>query len=564
MMLPRPEYPRPQMQRAQWLNLNGYWEFETDPGKSGRERGLPAIQLTGKILVPFCPESELSGINNKDFMPCVWYARPFTLPNWQKGRVLLHIGACDYHTEVFVNGVSAGEHIGGYTSFSFDITPLLQPGENRLAICATDELRLGGQPAGKQSVKYSSYACSYTRTTGIWQTVWLEGVPEAYISSTKYSAMPEQKALLIEAVCENAHDMVLSAEAFSQGTPVGSARATVQGKLARLLLPLSQIQYWQPGNPHLYGLRLSMGQDAVDSYFGYRTIVFDGKRFLLNGSTVFQRLVLDQGYYPDGIYTAPTDEALERDILLAMEAGFNGARLHQKIFEPRFLYHCDRLGYLVWGEHANWGLDITKPEAWQGFLPEWLEALQRDYNHPSIIGWCPLNEAPANKNPLFVRLLASLTRAVDSTRPFIECSGGNRVPGTADLQDSHDYDQNPETLALRYAPLPDTDIKCPFTGEMIRPVFISEYGGARFNQRGDNGWGYGMAPMSLEEFYARFAGLTGALLQNPHLAGFCYTQLYDVEQEQNGLYTYQREQKFSLSPIRAALTAPAAIEAADE
>ena len=390
--IPRPEYPRPQMQRKDWMNLNGEWDFSFDFGNSGMNRKLfEEEKLDQKITVPFCPESDLSGIGYKDFMPAVWYLRTFELTQEQcGGRVMLHFGAVDYECHVWINGKEAGIHKGGYVSFRFDITDLTVIGENRVTVYAFDDQRSGRQCKGKQCGLFHSFGCEYTRTTGIWQTVWLEFLPSDYIESVQLYPNIADAALTIKAQTRGSG--VLRAEAYYEGTLCGSAETEITSGNGFLKLGLSQLYLWEAGNGRLYDLKLFFGEDAVDSYFGMREIKIDGEKVLLNGKAVFQRLVLDQGFYPDGIYTAPSDEILVRDIHLALQAGFNGARLHQKVFEERFLYHCDRLGYLVWGEQANWGLDYSRPDGLKCFLPEWMEVLKRDFNHPAIVGWCPFNE----------------------------------------------------------------------------------------------------------------------------------------------------------------------------
>ena len=565
-IIPRPEYPRPQMVRSEWMNLNGTWQFEVDTGKSGRQRGLPEQKdLACKIRVPFCPESSLSGIGNTDFMECVWYKRSFVLPDsWAvPGRkTILHIGACDYQTEVWVNGQSVGTHTGGYISFSFDITESLSKGENQITICAADDNRSRNQPSGKQSWEYASFGCLYTRTTGIWQTVWVENVPASYIEQIKYTPVLETNTLYVEAVCKNAHGMKMTATAQYDGKTVGMAQATVSGKAAIFSIQLNEQHLWSAGNPNLYDLHLQLGEDRVDSYFGMREVVFNDGRIQINGKTVFQRLVLDQGFYADGIYTAPSDDELIADIQRSIDMGFNGARLHEKIFEPRFLYHCDKMGYIVWGEHANWGLDLSKPEAWRGFLPEWLEALERDYNHPSIVGWCPLNETQKDQSPQLVKMICRITRAYDQTRPVIDASGWYQETGAGEICDNHDYEQNPVVFKDRYdALLRNEKIFNDYTKLYINPVFISEYGGIWWDESNSDGWGYGIRPESREEFMYRLKGLTEALLHNPKICAFCYTQLTDVEQEKNGLYTYDRRPKFDPSVISAIIRQTAAIEA---
>lgn len=543
--IPRPEHPTPQLMRKHWVNLNGQWQFQYDYGFSGTERGFEKdFPFEREITVPFCPESGLSGIGNTDFMDCVWYRRTFSLPEDWSERTFLHIGACDYEANVWINGRHAGNHIGGYVSFSFDITGFLQQGENTVTIRAIDRLRDFTQPGGKQCGQYESCGCSYTRTTGIWQTVWLEGRPNTYIESFKLTPLCEQQALQIEVVCKNAGGKKICAEAFWEDTPVGKAEATVCGECAHFLLPLSVLKLWETGNGALYDLRLFLCDDVIESYFAMRSLSWENSCLHINGNPIFQRLVLDQGFYPDGIYTAPTEEALKRDIKLSMAMGFNGARLHQKVFEPRFLYHCDKLGYLVWGEHANWMLDISRPEAWQGFLPEWLEILKRDYNHPAIIGWCPLNETQGNQNPHFVKMLRDMTKAYDPTRPYIDASGWTHQGTLSDIQDVHNYEQDPDTFRALF-------------GGADAPPFISEYGGTRCSA---DGWGYGTAAKDSAELLERFRALTEILMQNPAVSALCYTQLTDVEQEQNGLYTYDRQPKLNPADVKSILTQTAAVE----
>ena len=327
---------------------------------------------------------------------------------------------------------------------------------------------------------------------------------------------------------------------------------------------------WELGAGRLYDLELSFGEDLVNGYFGLRSVRMDGMKFLLNGKSVFQRLVLDQGFYPDGIYTAPAEEALVRDIQISLDAGFNGARLHEKAFEPRFLYHCDRMGYMVWGEHANWNLDVSGYESIEHFLPEWMELVERDINHPAIVGWCPLNETwdfeGRQQCNDMLALVYNVTKRLDPTRPCIDTSGNYHV--ITDIFDVHDYDQNPETFKARYDELAqkgtfDVGYNCGKDRHVYKgePVFVSEYGGIKWEiDGGVVGWGYGDGPKTEEEFISRYRGLTKALLDNPKLFGFCYTQLYDVEQEKNGLYTYGRAPKFDMNIFKQINTTKAAIE----
>lgn len=570
--IPRSEHPKPQFQRDSWMNLNGLWAFEIDNGRSGKARGLHQAdaQLSDTILVPFCPQSQLSGVNHKDFLYGVWYRRTVDLTKEQlSGRVVLHFGAVDYHCEAFVNGVSVGTHTGGYVSFCFDVTEAVHEGENVITVYAEDDERDPLIPRGKQSELFYSHGCDYTRTTGIWQTVWMEFLPETHIEKIKIFPNVETGSFDVEALLKGAG--TLAVEASYEGRPMGAASVKADGGLVRLHLPLQETHLWELGCGRLYDLKLTYGADTVQSYAGLRSVRLDGYRFLLNGKSVFQRTVLDQGFYPDGIYTAPSDQALENDIHLSMACGFNGARLHEKIFEERFLYHCDRLGYMVWGEFPNWGLDVTRPDAVYSVLPEWLEEVERDFNHPALIGWCPFNETwdrdHRKQDDNVLRAVYLATKSADPTRPCIDTSGNYHV--VTDIYDVHDYEQNVEIFKNHYDELSNggelwdqvnhrgTGVRQQYDGKL--PVFISEYGGIGWTKE-EKAWGYGNMPKSEEEFIQRFCGLTSAILDNPRIMGLCYTQLTNVEQEQNGLYTYDRQPKFDVNIFREVLTKKAAIE----
>lgn len=586
MNIPRAEHPNPQWERETWKNLNGPWEFEFDFGCSAVERRLwEKKRFDREILVPFCPESRLSGIGYTDFISGVAYRRNFELSQEElSGRVLLHFGAVDYEASVYINGTLVGSHKGGYTSFCFDITKHVAPGPNTLFVAVKDDVRSGLQPKGKQAHLYASSGCDYTRTTGIWQTVWLEFVPERHIQSAKYYPDPANGKVTVTGLVQGQGTLQLTA--LWEDKPVGEAALSVEDGFFTAQLDLSETHLWEPGKGGLYTLLLSFGEDRVKSYFGLRTAKFQGRKFLLNGKSLFQRFVLDQGFYPDGIYTAPTEEDLVKDIQLSFAAGFNGARLHEKVFEARFLYHCDRLGYLVWGEYPNWGLDHAHPLSTETYLNQWSEAVERDFNHPAIIGWCPFNETwgyreEREKNALLTSLY-KLTKRLDPTRPCIDSSGNYRV--LSEVYDIHDYDQDTQSFQARWDGLTDRiretggvipaedpffnsapegpSGRAPFFNQPYdnQPIFVSEYGGIRWPDDTVEGWGYGNAPATPEEFFARYKGLTEALLNNPEIFGFCYTQLYDVEQEVNGLYTYGRTQKFDISLIRKINQQKAAIE----
>lgn len=582
MNISRNEYPRPTLVRDEWINLNGCWQFEIDNAMVGTEKEFYSgnTELSDKINVPFCPESKLSGIGHTDFMNCVWYKKSFNLDRGDK-RVILHFGAVDYQARVYINGEFAGEHIGGYTSFSLDITKHVVSGENCIVVCAEDDLRSGKQPSGKQSPKLESFGCFYTRTTGIWQTVWLELVDNCYIKNVRLTTNISLPSVNISInLSEMPKNAYVIAEAFWDGESVGKEKIEISSTQSEFGMKLSQKHLWELGKGGLYDLKLTIKDDnkiydEVMSYFGLRSVSLDGRAFKLNGKTVFGRWVLDQGFYPDGIYTAPSDEDLKNDIIYSMQLGFNGARLHEKVFEERFLYWADKLGYMVWGEHANWGLNITATGSVDAFLTEWIEAVERDFNHPSVIGWCPFNETwdtdGNRQNDTLLRTVYRVTKALDPTRPVIDTSGNFHVE--TDIFDVHDYEQDPELFASHYTKildgiLEDTIYRNPQLRDRqkydgVQPTFVSEYGGIQWSMD-KTGWGYGNAPKTEQEFIERYKGLTTALLDNEYMLGFCYTQLYDVEQEQNGLMTYDRKFKFDPEVIRKINTKKAAIEKLDK
>ena len=568
-IIPRPEHPNPQFQRRDWMNLNGKWSFKIDKSKSGLAKKYyqPQTKFDRTINVPFCPESVLSGIEYKDFMDAVWYSREFTIPEKYSGlRTILHFGAVDYKATVYINGKEVGTHKGGYISFEFDITDYITDGKNVLTVYAEDDTRNPLQPRGKQSEEFYSHGCDYTRTTGIWQTVWLEFVPESRIKGIKIFPNVENCSVDIQAeVIGSGKFEVL---ALYQERIMGAATVVSDGGFVTAHLDLKEAYLWEVGEGRLYDLELRFNEDKVDSYFGLRDVRLDGQKFLINGKSVFQRLVLDQGFYPDGIYTAPTEEAMIKDIQISIDVGFNGARLHEKIFEPRFLYHCDKMGYIVWGEYPNWGMDSSNPNILFSILPEWIEEIERDFNHPSIIGWCPFNETwdydGRKQHDETLAVVYNTTKALDRTRPCIDTSGNFHV--ITDIFDVHDYEQDPKVFKEHYDKLmtegelfDNHKKRQKYTGG---PTFVSEYGGIRWsvNEGEQNAWGYGDAPKNKYEFIERYKGLTDALLDNDQMFGFCYTQLYDVEQEQNGLYTYSRKPKFETSIFRAINSRKAKIE----
>lgn len=586
MSQPRPEHPRPQFQRERWLNLNGAWNFAFDFGLSGEQHGWPANPdaLDRQITVPFCPESRLSGVAHTDFIPAIWYHRAFAVPaDWSGQHVLLHFGAVDYDCRAWVNGQFVGRHYGGGSSFHFDITDALQPGDNQLVVCARDDVRSPLQPGGKQCPDLHSRGCHYTRTTGIWQTVWLEAVPSSRIDRVRIVPDLDDFRFVITPTLSGAtRSQLFQVTLIDGGEEVASTRMSATSGIP-LFLDVPDPVLWGLEHPYLYDLRLELLDgdqviDQVSSYAGLRKFHIEGNKFYLNDAPLFLRFVLDQGFYPDGIWTAPADAELKADIERSQAVGFNGARLHQKVFEERFHYWADRLGYLTWGEFYDWGMDFGNGQSVRNQQREWREIVMRDLNHPSIVAWTPFNETAgqvrgnAEVHRQVLQEAYDLTRDLDPTRPVNDASGYVHV--CTDIFTVHDYDQNPETFRQSYASVDpqhpenarvcNPDLSVPYQGQ---PYVVDEYGGTWWVEGSgvegadrSAGWGYGNRPESIEEVYARIQKLTAVLTQHPHIAGFTYTQLTDIEQEQNGIYTYDRSPKFDADRLRRAFGAPAAIE----
>lgn len=563
---PRCEYPRPQFERTDWLNLNGSWNYQLDNENIGVEKNYPqATSFAQQITVPFCPESKLSGVGHTDFIEGIWYQRTVIVPQaWQGKRIILHFGGCDYRTQLYVNGKYVGEHFGGNSSFSFDITQFVPTdGKCNIVLGVRDEQRSRLQPAGKQSNLLNSYGCMYTRTTGIWQTVWMEPVADGGLASCRITPSLDEGTFTFEpSFIGYQRGGKLRISVKDRNKTVSRATATASdGSIVTVKLP--KVHAWSPEDPHLYTIAFSVEDpsgkviDEVSSYAGMRKVELRGKKFYLNNKPYIMRLVLDQGFYPDGIWTAPSDEALRHDIELSKNAGFNGARLHQKVFEQRYLYWADHMGYIVWGESPSWGMDWTNPVAGRNFLSEWSEYIERDYNVPCIVAWSPLNEVwMPDKDNQRVRLtndLYTLTKSLDRTRPVVATSGGYHA-GKTDIYAEHCYTQDPKEFYNQLKGITEgkpyiqhPKFSAPYKGEAY---IIDEYGGIGWIVNKDSkSWGYGNNPKTKEEYYKRLEGLTADILSLDDICGFCYTQLTDVEQEKNGIYTYERGEKFDMKRI---------------
>ena len=573
---PRAEYPRPQFERADWVNLNGEWSFALDLSDSGRDRDFYNSKgFEQRITVPFAPESKLSGIGYTDFINSVWYQRMIQIPSaWQGKRVKLNFGAVYYESEVYIDGRFVGRHYGGSDSFAFDITDFVGDGkEHSIVVHAESDLRSGTQPGGKQSTNYYSYGCSYTRTTGIWQTVWMEAVDDMALERVQVvTDIDNEQIVVIPTYYNVAGGNTLSVEVLDGGKVVAHAEsAAVQG--VPVVVALKKAKLWSPESPFLYDVVYEVKDaegrtlDRVDAYVGMRKVHIDGNKIYLNNKPYYQRLVLDQGFYPDGIWTAPSDEALKHDIEMSKAAGFNGARLHQKVFEERFHYWADKLGYIVWGEMASWDKDFNSVAAARNFLSEWGNIVMRDRNHPALIVWTPFNEefgVPSNEAGRFLTDVYNETRRLDPTRPVNTVSGGIYV--ISDFCTAHCYEQDGARLHSMlfdgekfYQPQGpnggfDRAIrKLYYDGSL--PYLLDEFGGikcAETQPEGGNSWGYGNAAPTREDFYTRLEALVKAIVDHSDkICGFCYTQLTDVEQEQNGVYYYDRGEKFDMGRVKA-------------
>ena len=563
MQIPRPEYPRPQFVRGAWQNLNGEWAFSFD---------APTFDKT--ITVPFVFQSELSGIGDTARHDVVWYRRAFTLPEaWAGQTVLLHFGAVDYRANVWINDTFIGTHTGGHVSFSFDVTHALQSGQNTVTVRAEDILSDMTIPRGKQYWGEAD-GIFYTPSTGIWQTVWLEAVPKAHICKVDITPDLDRRTATFDYTL-SAENAELEIEIAFKGRHVAKSRTVCTRREGRIVLTLDKERFgcdnftsacaWAPWSPNLFDVtyRLWEGDalcDTAQSYFGLRKISIENGRVLLNNYPLFQKLLLDQGYWPDSLLTAPDDAAFIKDIELCKAMGFNGVRKHQKVEDPRFLYHADRMGLLVWSEMAN-AFEYSTDYA-RRFAAEWMEAIERDYNHPCIIAWTPLNESWGVENICtdprqahHATALVELTKSLDPTRLVMSNDGWEQT--TPDVLGIHDYDSQKGRLAKRYASL-ESVLQFRPGGRALfaagyayagQPIMNTECGGISY-RASDAGWGYTSAG-DLNQFYALYHAVISSFLESPVMQGFCYTQLTDVMQEQNGLLTYAHEPKFDVNIIQA-------------
>ncbi|MDU7026047.1 glycoside hydrolase family 2 protein [Robinsoniella peoriensis] len=575
------DYPRPQLVRQEWENLNGTWDFLFDDRNVGeKEKFYTKFPGELKIEVPFTYETKLSGIGDENRHDHVWYRKKFTADKnrLEKEKLMLHFEGSDFLTKVWVNGELAGSHRGGYSRFSFDISNFIRDGENEIIVKADDSFDMA-QPRGKQRWKDENFGCWYVQTTGIWKTVWLEYVPVMNLSSVKITPLLEKDCVELELeITADSYPGNLTAEVeiSFQGTIVNkSVISVLESRVETRMNVFSReadewgVRTWSPERPDLYDISIRILEDGnvcdeVLSYFGMREIRIDRGNILLNGRPLYQRLILDQGYWEDSHLTPPNEEALVEDIEKIMKLGYNGLRKHQKVEDERFLYWCDVKGMLVWSEVP--AAYRFSDDAVQEFTEEWMDIVRQNYNHPSIITWTPFNESwgiskveTDRKQQHFTEAVYHLTKSFDRFRPVIVNDGWEHT--VSDIITLHDYEEYGDLFFDRYnrykEEILSTDIyhsnhkSAMADGYAYKgqPVIISEYGGIAF-QNGESGWGYGNKVGDEAEFIKRFDSITTAIKKTPYICGFCYTQVTDVQQEINGLMNIDRSFKVDPEVIK--------------
>lgn len=573
------DYPRPQFVRKQWLDLNGEWDFcFDDEGVGEKEQWFDQFPEGQKIIVPFTYETKASGIGIETFHPLVWYRRSVVIPQEAAAkRTILHFQGVDYKTKCWVNGVLAGEHEGAYAAFSFDITPYIKYGSENHIVLEVEDSQSCTQPRGKQRWVEQNFECFYVQSTGIWKSVWLEYVNEVRIEAVKMTPDIDRHMIRFDFQLkgfEGKSNLRLEAAIELKGQPVRTVSLSADRSWITVEVnvlheaggPWKQ-SLWSPGAPNLYDVEFALYEgeqerDRVYSYFGMRKISIENGQILLNNGPLYQRLILDQGYWPDSHLTPPSEEALIEDIDKTAAMGYNGLRKHMKLEDARFLYWCDVKGLLVWSEMA--ATFEFNDNAVSRFTREWLEIVPQQYNHPSIITWVPFNESWGIQRiehdvmqQQFTESIYHLTKAIDPYRPVVTNDGWEHT--VSDILTLHDYVEKGAEFLERYQDkesivnnqISFNQWKRAFAeGYAYRgqPIIISEFGGIAF--RTDKGWGYGNQVDSEEAFIERFRAITAAIKATPYIAGYCYTQITDVQQEVNGLLTEDRQPKVPLEVIR--------------
>lgn len=581
-------YPRPQLVRPEWTNLNGEWDFAFDRRDVGKaEKWNVHFPQSQKIVVPFTYETKLSGIGIEKDVNVVWYHRklPVSRKDLSNERLILHMEGCDYYSEIYVNGVMTGSHTGAYSRASYDITDALDDNENYLTVRIEDS-RDKSQPRGKQRWLDDNYGCWYVQTTGIWKTVWLEKVPPVYIQALRLT--PSAKKCCIDFDMEVnqlpvdnekyvAQFRIMDGEKEINTVSLALEQKKVSGRCFLYGSELHNwgIKLWSPEHPNLYDIEVTLVRDeqAVDkvySYFGLRDICCSKGQILLNGVPLYERLILDQGYWKDSGLTPPSEEALIEDIDKTLALGYNGVRKHQKVEDERYLYWADVKGLLVWSEVGAF-YDFTEKSI-TDFTQQWIEIVRENYNHPCIITWTPFNESwgirqvkTNRQEQEFTEGIYYLTKSLDSTRPVIANDGWEHT--ISDIITIHDYAEDGDEFYRHYMNhiqeilknerFPSREKAAFADGYEYKgqPIMITEYGGIAFQT--DKGWGYGNQVSDEKEFLNRFKNITEAIKRIPWCCGYCYTQLTDVQQEVNGLLSENRAYKVSPDKVKAINEIPA-------
>jgi beta-galactosidase/beta-glucuronidase len=581
----RNEYPRPQFVREKWDNLNGEWDFAFDDANVGlKEKWYCGDKVfEQKITVPFVFQSEKSGIGITQPHEIVWYKKELTIEKKDKKRYLLHFGAVDYLSDVYVNGQHVLNHEGGHTSFHVDITDWLSE-DNVLVVRVYDPLTDESIPRGKQFWETQSRGIWYTNTTGMWQSVWLEEVDEIYIEKVKMTPIYDEGKLRIQVkISATMPQMKLDFAIRYGAEAIASGSIDFMSQKVDFFVDLfdemifrhnfhGEGYSWTPETPNLFDvdfklIRAEEVKDVVASYFGFRKIHHERGMIYLNNRPYYQKLVLDQGYWPESLMTAPSDAAFVKDIQLAKEMGFNGCRKHQKTEDPRFLYWADKLGYIVWGECAS--APFYNEDSVNRLMREWQEIIDRDYNHPCVITWVPLNESWGipdvqrnRQQQHFSQTMYHYIHSLDTTRLVISndgwamtetdiCAIHNYAHGNPDEKEKYEFFTN--TLRTKENILAYSsaawDIYAKGFDNKGEPVLLTEFGGIGFDVSGQPGWGY-TSVSTKEEFISEYGRIMEALYASEVLFGYCYTQLTDVEQEINGILTYNRQPKCDISLIK--------------
>jgi beta-galactosidase/beta-glucuronidase len=599
--IPRSEYPRPEAKRENWITLNGEWDFEFDPLHQGLKNGFASKPvLSKKIQVPFVYQSKLSGIDSQEFIDTVWYSRKVNIPEkYWKNNIILNFGAVDYECTVYINGNYCGFHRGGVTPFYFDITTFLSDDKNEeqlIVVHVFDPPFDKEVSKGKQATEERFHGCDYQTSTGIWQPVWLEFVNEVYLDRSDYFIRADPNTGIVQVQMQikgnNARAPVLEAQVFDGDTPISEIGFNMGNWLNKfqdpqqieLTVDKSKIELWSPSNPKLYTVKFNaidgdsdeddVVLDQMIGTFGFRTFEVKGDQIYLNGEKIYLKQPLYQGYWPKGLWTPPSDEAMKRDIELTLEMGYNSLRLHQKVEDPRLLYWADKLGVLIWGEFANARSGSARTK--DNFTREWSEAVRRDRSHPSIIVWVPINESwgtgdlTQKSNQEWLKSLYYLTKTMDPTRPVVDNDGWEHVK--TDICTIHDYsladvyektypEQKPADMVEFIDKLPrGKPVYAPGCKHTDVPITISEWGGWGLNIDDPNAkpdkftcWGYqGILYKSFDEILNMYEATIKCLVKRKDwIVGHCYTEFNDQYQEMNGMLTFDRRPKGDLKRLKA-------------